>query len=151
MKFALCISAFCVRLYSVVRHEAVIHEFDPYFNLRATKLLSREGLISFMNWFDDRAWYPLGRAVGSTVFPGVWLCLLVSCLSPFARGLHAHLLSRVFCRANGCCFNGFVSVTCVDNDSEHPDCLRVFGAKHLRSYCIGGVLHGKRGASCVFI
>mgnify|MGYP007015776031 CR=1 FL=1 len=28
------------------------------------------GFYDFLNWFDDRAWYPLGRIVGGTVYPG---------------------------------------------------------------------------------
>lgn len=27
----------------------------------------------FLNWFDDRAWYPLGRIVGGTVYPGLMI------------------------------------------------------------------------------
>ena len=29
------------------------------------------GFYNFLNWFDDRAWYPLGRIVGGTVYPGL--------------------------------------------------------------------------------
>ena len=29
------------------------------------------GFYDFLNWFDDRAWYPLGRIVGGTVYPGL--------------------------------------------------------------------------------
>ena len=54
-------SAFSIRLFSVLRYESMIHEFDPYFNYRTTKYLTEEGFYSFHNWFDDRAWYPLGR------------------------------------------------------------------------------------------
>lgn len=49
----------------------MIHEFDPYFNYRTTKYLSDEGFYSFHNWFDDRAWYPLGRIIGGTIYPGL--------------------------------------------------------------------------------
>jgi asparagine N-glycosylation enzyme membrane subunit Stt3 len=57
-------SAFATRLFSVLRFESVIHEFDPYFNYRTTKFLAEEGFYNFHNWFDDRAWYPLGRIIG---------------------------------------------------------------------------------------
>ncbi len=30
-----------------------------------------EGPYDFHNWFDDRAWYPLGRIVGGTIYPGL--------------------------------------------------------------------------------
>lgn len=66
-----CVLAFCVRLFSVLRFESVIHEFDPYFNYRTTRFLSEEGFYSFHNWFDDTAWYPLGRIIGGTIYPGL--------------------------------------------------------------------------------
>ena len=56
--------AFSTRLFSVLRFESVIHEFDPYFNYRTTKYLAEEGFYKFHNWFDERAWYPLGRIIG---------------------------------------------------------------------------------------
>ena len=59
------------RLFSVVRYESIIHEFDPWFNFRATKVLTKDGYYRFWNWFDPMAWYPLGRAAGGTVFPGL--------------------------------------------------------------------------------
>lgn len=65
--------AFGTRLFSVIRYESVIHEFDPWFNFRATKYLVENGWYSFLNWFDDRAWYPLGRVVGITVYPGIMI------------------------------------------------------------------------------
>lgn len=35
---AICLLAFGIRLFAVVRYESVIHEFDPYFNFRTTKV-----------------------------------------------------------------------------------------------------------------
>ena len=65
--------AFSTRLFSVLRFESVIHEFDPYFNYRTTKYLADEGFYNFHNWFDDRAWYPLGRIIGGTIYPGLMI------------------------------------------------------------------------------
>ncbi|KAB7498735.1 Dolichyl-diphosphooligosaccharide--protein glycosyltransferase subunit STT3A [Armadillidium nasatum] len=65
------ILSFSCRLFSVLRFESVIHEFDPYFNYRTTKFLAEEGFYRFHNWFDDRAWYPLGRIIGGTIYPGL--------------------------------------------------------------------------------
>ena len=59
------------RLFAVVRYESIIHEFDPWVNFRATKVLTKDGYYRFWNWFDPTAWYPLGRAAGGTVFPGL--------------------------------------------------------------------------------
>uniref|UniRef100_H2YNQ1 Dolichyl-diphosphooligosaccharide--protein glycosyltransferase subunit STT3A n=1 Tax=Ciona savignyi TaxID=51511 RepID=H2YNQ1_CIOSA len=66
-----CILAFCVRLFSVLRFESVIHEFDPYFNYRTTRFLAEKGFYDFHNWFDEMAWYPLGRIIGGTIYPGL--------------------------------------------------------------------------------
>jgi dolichyl-diphosphooligosaccharide---protein glycosyltransferase len=60
------------------------------FNYRATEAFVNQGLHDFLNWFDARAWYPLGRigafanpflrlgqlaltvmTVGGTVYPGL--------------------------------------------------------------------------------
>jgi len=40
----IAILAFISRLLSVVRFESVIHEFDPWFNYRATQYLVNEGI-----------------------------------------------------------------------------------------------------------
>ncbi|CAG9464123.1 unnamed protein product [Pedinophyceae sp. YPF-701] len=63
--------AAAIRLFSVVKYESVIHEFDPYFNYRAATFLSKNGLYEFWNWFDEFTWYPLGRVIGGTIYPGL--------------------------------------------------------------------------------
>ncbi|KAJ6638390.1 Dolichyl-diphosphooligosaccharide--protein glycosyltransferase subunit STT3A [Pseudolycoriella hygida] len=67
------ILSFSTRLFSVLRFESVIHEFDPYFNYRTTRFLTEEGFYNFHNWFDERAWYPLGRIIGGTIYPGLMI------------------------------------------------------------------------------
>jgi len=47
----ICLLAFSIRLFAVVRYESVIHEFDPYFNFRTTKYLAHEGFLEFLNWY----------------------------------------------------------------------------------------------------
>lgn len=69
--FLIALLAFAVRVFSVIRYESVIHEFDPWFNFRTTKYLAQEGLYQFWNWFDSESWYPLGRVIGGTIFPGI--------------------------------------------------------------------------------
>lgn len=91
---AICVLSICMRLFPVVLWGSVrmrlsvhrfyasssvlhslcgqvIHEFDPHFNFRVTKFIAQNGIIDALNWFDDRAWYPLGRIVGTTVYPGL--------------------------------------------------------------------------------
>ncbi|KAI0109990.1 glycosyltransferase family 66 protein [Daldinia grandis] len=64
-------AAVASRLFSVIRFESIIHEFDPWFNFRATKYLVANGFYDFWDWFDDRTWHPLGRVTGGTLYPGL--------------------------------------------------------------------------------
>lgn len=67
----ICFISFFVRVFSVIKYESIIHEFDPWFNFRATKYLVENGREEFYWWFDEYAWYPLGRFIGHTIFPGL--------------------------------------------------------------------------------
>ena len=49
----------------------MIHEFDPHFNWRCTQYIDKHGLYAFLGWFDNISWYPQGRAVGETAYPGL--------------------------------------------------------------------------------
>lgn len=44
----------------------------------------KHGFYNFLNWFDERAWYPLGRIVGGTV------CVLFSLVCHLTN--HCHFL-----------------------------------------------------------
>lgn len=66
-----CRIAYSVRLDSVRRYGYIIHEFDPWFNYRATEYLSKHGWHAFFHWFDRNSWYPIGRPVGTTTYPGL--------------------------------------------------------------------------------
>uniref|UniRef100_A0A7S4LFI7 dolichyl-diphosphooligosaccharide--protein glycotransferase n=1 Tax=Eutreptiella gymnastica TaxID=73025 RepID=A0A7S4LFI7_9EUGL len=63
--------AYGIRLFAVKTYGAVIHEFDPWFNYRATEYLAAHGSEKFFKWFDYMSWYPLGRPVGTTIYPGM--------------------------------------------------------------------------------
>ncbi|XP_021747399.1 dolichyl-diphosphooligosaccharide--protein glycosyltransferase subunit STT3B-like [Chenopodium quinoa] len=69
--FLVYVLAFSTRLFSVLRYESMIHEFDPYFNYRTTLYLTEKGFYEFWNWFDSESWYPLGRIIGGTLYPGL--------------------------------------------------------------------------------
>lgn len=64
-------SAYHIRLYAIEEYGRIIHEFDPWFNFRATQYLADNGWDAFFTWFDHMSWYPLGRPVGSTIYPGM--------------------------------------------------------------------------------
>lgn len=64
-------AAYQIRIYAIKTYGYVIHEFDPWFNFRATKYLAEHGWHEFFHWFDYKVWYPLGRPVGTTIYPGM--------------------------------------------------------------------------------
>jgi len=43
-----------------------LHEFDPYFNYRATQYIVDNGFDAYLEWNDDMSWYPYGRDVSAT-------------------------------------------------------------------------------------
>lgn len=63
--------SFLIRLKAIHEYGPIIHEFDPYFNFRATEYLYLHGWKRFITWFDYKVWYPLGRPVGTTIYPGM--------------------------------------------------------------------------------
>ncbi|KAH0786906.1 Oligosaccharyl transferase STT3 subunit family protein [Histomonas meleagridis] len=66
-----CVLAFCIRTFSNIVGEPYIHEFDPHFNWRCTQYINEHGLYEFLGWFDNISWYPQGRPVGETAYPGL--------------------------------------------------------------------------------
>ncbi|EPY42230.1 hypothetical protein AGDE_01693 [Angomonas deanei] len=71
--FLAILLAFRIRTISVQIYGRLIHEFDPWFNYRATEYLSAHGWHAFFHWFDEMSWYPIGRPVGTSIYPGLQL------------------------------------------------------------------------------
>lgn len=57
------------RTLSILEYGRVIREYDPYFNLRATEYLYKNGIRKFFTWMDDKSWYPLGMSLNLDHFP----------------------------------------------------------------------------------
>ena len=106
--FCICLLAISIRLTPVLRYEAMIHEYDPYFNYRATKVLIKYGFKHLYNWFDDRSWYPLGRYVGNTIYPGLmWTSAI---LYWTLHALHLPITVRMVCVAISPLFASFSAI-----------------------------------------
>ena len=55
----------------LIRSQAVdygfeLNEFDPFFNYRATEFLVNNNLQDYLEWHDEKSWYPYGRNVSDT-------------------------------------------------------------------------------------
>lgn len=66
-------AAYSIRIFAIQTYGKVIHEFDPWFNFRSAQYLQKKGWHAFFHWFDYQSWYPLGRPVGTTIYPGLQL------------------------------------------------------------------------------
>lgn len=58
-------------MHAINTYGYVIHEFDPWFHYRATEYLAQHGWERFFKWYDYMSWYPIGRPVGTTIYPGM--------------------------------------------------------------------------------
>ncbi|KAI2622893.1 glycosyltransferase family 66 protein [Hypomontagnella submonticulosa] len=100
-------AAVASRLFSVIRFESIIHEFDPWFNFRATKYLVAHGFYDFWDWFDDRTWHPLGRVTGGTLYPG--LMVTSGVIYHFLRALTVPVDIRNICVLLAPAFSGLTA------------------------------------------
>mmetsp|Transcript_52508 Transcript_52508/g.94171 ORF Transcript_52508/g.94171 Transcript_52508/m.94171 type:complete len:840 (-) Transcript_52508:53-2572(-) len=66
-----CMWAYRIRLHGVHTYGYVIHGFDPTFNFHATRYMAKKGWYEFFRWYDYQSWYPIGRPVGTTIYPGM--------------------------------------------------------------------------------
>eukprot|EP00915_Cephaloidophora_sp_WS-2016_P007726 GHVH01010634.1.p1 GENE.GHVH01010634.1~~GHVH01010634.1.p1 ORF type:complete len:665 (-),score=55.35 GHVH01010634.1:180-2174(-) len=95
------ISGALTRLLGVV-DETSVHEFDPHFNLQVFETLNSEGYAAFENFYDSKAWYPLGRVAGHSTYPGLMMVaemihrLLVFC-GFHPTSVHAAILVGPLC------------------------------------------------------
>ncbi|CAG7847475.1 Dolichyl-diphosphooligosaccharide--protein glycosyltransferase subunit stt3 Short=Oligosaccharyl transferase subunit stt3 [Serendipita indica DSM 11827] len=99
--------AIASRLFAVINFESIIHEFDPWFNYRATRVLASKGFYEFWNWFDPTAWYPLGRVVGGTIYPG--LMATSGVIYNFLHSIHLPVDIRNVCVMLAPAFSGLTA------------------------------------------
>jgi dolichyl-diphosphooligosaccharide--protein glycosyltransferase len=74
---AIFVSAIMMRIYPA-QYGFYLHEFDPYYDYRATDFLVTHfdqkglpGFLDYFSWTDYNTWYPEGRAVASTSQEGL--------------------------------------------------------------------------------
>jgi len=48
-----------------------LSEFDPYFHYDVAEYIVENGFPSWFEWHTERAWYPTGRAIWRSSFPGL--------------------------------------------------------------------------------
>lgn len=64
-----------------------LSEFDPYFQYRIADHMVNNGFLSYSSWIDHMSWYPYGRDVPHTSYPGLGATAAFSYLVANALGL----------------------------------------------------------------
>ena len=68
-----------------LQYGAYFTAFDPLFQYRATEYVVENGFASWWTWHDALSWYPMGRNVATSAYPGI----------PFAAAI-LYLIQRTF-------------------------------------------------------
>lgn len=54
-----------------LQYGAYFTAYDPDFQYRATKYVAENGFASWWTWHDTMSWYPMGRNVATSAYPGI--------------------------------------------------------------------------------
>lgn len=54
-----------------LQYGAYLTAFDPLFQFRATEYVVENGYAAWWTWHDALSWYPMGRDVPTTAYPGI--------------------------------------------------------------------------------
>ena len=67
---SIAISAAILRVLPL-QYGAYFTAFDPLFQYRATKYIVDHGFAAWWTWHDSLSWYPMGRNVATSAYPGI--------------------------------------------------------------------------------
>ncbi len=54
-----------------LQYGAYLTAFDPLFQYRATEYVVENGYAAWWTWHDNLSWYPMGRDIATTAYPGI--------------------------------------------------------------------------------
>jgi dolichyl-diphosphooligosaccharide--protein glycosyltransferase len=72
-----------------------LSEFDPFFHYDVTKYIVEHGLLAWRDWHTDRAWYPYGRDIAVTSYPGLYIAGAAMYFAATALGLKVTVMDVV--------------------------------------------------------
>jgi dolichyl-diphosphooligosaccharide--protein glycosyltransferase len=95
--FVIVLIAVLIRLMPL-RWGFFLSEFDPYMQYRMVEHIVKHGFISWFNWHDSMSWYPWGRDIPTTTYPGLAFttALLFKFLSSLGLNVTAFQVSVIF-------------------------------------------------------
>ncbi|MEM3506560.1 MAG: STT3 domain-containing protein [Candidatus Bathyarchaeia archaeon] len=95
--FLIVLIAVLIRLMPL-RWGFFLSEFDPYMQYRMVDYIAKNGYISWFNWHDSMSWYPWGRDIPTTTYPGLAFTtvILYKFLSSLGLNVTAFQVSVIF-------------------------------------------------------
>ncbi len=54
-----------------IRYGAYLTAYDPLFQYRMTEYIVKNGFAAWFSWHDTLSWYPMGRDISQSSFPGL--------------------------------------------------------------------------------
>ncbi len=63
---AIAVSTSALLRVQPAEHGFELHEFDPFFNYRATEFIVENGYNEYFQWHDDKSWHPVGRDISAS-------------------------------------------------------------------------------------
>ena len=78
-----------------IRWGFYLSEFDPYFQFRMTDYIVENGFSSWYSWHDNMSWYPWGRDIVGSSYPG--LAFTASLLYGFLKSIGIEMTVHQLC------------------------------------------------------
>lgn len=81
-----------------LQYGAYFTAFDPLFQYRATQYVVENGFASWWNWHDSLSWYPMGRNIANSAYPGIpfTVAILYHIQNTFGLGISLYNISLYF-------------------------------------------------------
>jgi dolichyl-diphosphooligosaccharide--protein glycosyltransferase len=81
-----------------IRWGAYLSEYDPYFQYRLTQRILSQGFKSYFTWHDSLSWYPYGRNIVISSYPGLAItaAVLYSLISGLGVGIDLYDFTVIF-------------------------------------------------------
>jgi len=81
-----------------IRWGFYLSEFDPYFQYRMADFVVKNNFASWYNWHDNMSWYPWGRDIPGTSYPGLAFtaALIYEFLNSIGIELTIHQVCTIF-------------------------------------------------------
>ncbi len=84
--------ALLLRLFPFFRFEPLLKAFDPWFQYRVADYVVKNGYLAYFSWYDTLSWYPYGRAIWSSSYPGTPFAAATIYFIMRALGLNVELI-----------------------------------------------------------